>query len=75
MKKLNVDPIFFLLPEVVADETKAVDAVVKADKKRLALIEECERLTAESEKGITKNATRLQEVRMFPGSSNGRGRD
>ena len=47
---------------MVADETKAIDAVVKADKKRTALLEECQKLTAEAEKGNTKMHERLQEV-------------
>lgn len=57
----NID-VLYCEQEVVADETKAIDAVVKADKKRTALLEECQKLTAEAEKGNTKIHERLQEV-------------
>lgn len=43
--------------EVIADETKAIDAVLKADTKRLALLEECHALV---EAGT--NSDRLKEV-------------
>ena len=46
---------------MVADDTPAVQAVLKADTKRLALLEEADKLQkeAEKEKG---NADRLKEV-------------
>ena len=43
--------------EVQADETKAIDAVLNADKKRLALLEECKLLEAQS-----SESDRLKEV-------------
>lgn len=51
-----------LLTEVVADDTKAVDAVLNSDKKRLALITECKKLEADSDQGNVKNIDRLKEV-------------
>ena len=36
----------FCPPEVIADDTKAIDSVLKADTKRLSLLEEERRLTA-----------------------------
>ena len=60
--KLNEYDTLLLFTEVQADETKAVDAVLKADKKRTALLEECKKLEEESDKGNTKNSTRLKEV-------------
>lgn len=53
------------VPEVVADETSAIDAVLKADTKRLALLEEEKKLMAEAQQGSTKNSTRLQEVCIY----------
>ena len=47
----------WFVSEVVADDTPAVDAVLKADKKRLALLAECSRLEKETEQG-----DRLKEV-------------
>jgi ATP-binding cassette subfamily F protein 1 len=41
---------FLVLTEVLADDTKAIDAVVNADKKRLALLEECKTLERLAEK-------------------------
>ena len=50
-----------------ADSTSAVDAVVKADTKRTALLEECERLQKAAEEGKDKKGDeeRLKEVCGF----------
>lgn len=50
------------LPEVKADDTPAVDAVLTADTKRLALLEEEKKLVAESEAGDDSNSERLKQV-------------
>ena len=52
----------FSIAEVVADDTKAIDAVVNADKKRLELIKESEVLQKEADKGNTENTERLKAV-------------
>jgi len=51
---------FFL--DVQADETKAVDAVLKADTKRLAFLEECDKLEKLGEKATSEESDRLKEV-------------
>lgn len=48
--------------EVVADDTRAIDAVVNADKKRLALLAEKDNLESEAEKEGVDNTDRLKEV-------------
>ena len=50
--------------EVKADDTKAIVAVVNADTKRLALLEECERLQLAAERGksTTEDEERIKEV-------------
>ena len=48
--------------EVQADDTKAIDAVVNADKKRLALLEEQDRLQKAAERGDLSRAERMKEV-------------
>lgn len=58
--KLLIFPICICAIEVRADDTKAIDAVLKADKKRLALLEECQQL--EKAKGKEANTDRLKEV-------------
>ncbi|KAK3088387.1 hypothetical protein FSP39_018530 [Pinctada imbricata] len=57
----NID-VLYCEQEIIADTTKAIDSVLKADKKRLELLEEEKKLMAEQEKGITKNTERLKEV-------------
>ena len=47
---------------MTADETSAKDAVLKADTKRTALLEEEKKLMAEAQKGSTQNSERLQQV-------------
>lgn len=47
---------------MIADDTKAIDAVVNADKKRLALIEERQRLEAHRGKRDEHHGERLKEV-------------
>ena len=48
--------------EVVADETPAVQAILKADVKRTALMEESEKLEKEQQRGNLKVSERLNEV-------------
>lgn len=48
--------------EVVADDTSAVDTVLKADVKRLQLLEESAKLEKETEKGNLTVQERLNEV-------------
>ncbi|KAG0420868.1 hypothetical protein HPB47_003223 [Ixodes persulcatus] len=48
--------------EVVADETPAVDVVLKADFKRTALLSELKKLEEESSTGNLKNQERITEV-------------
>ncbi|KAL3871062.1 hypothetical protein ACJMK2_039085 [Sinanodonta woodiana] len=57
----NID-VLYCEQEVVADETKAFDAVLKSDKKRLRLIEEEKKLMEEANKGSTHNSERLNEI-------------
>ena len=47
-----------------ADDTKAIDAVLRADKKRTALLEEEKALSVEVEKGNTKINERLRDVNI-----------
>lgn len=64
-RALNIPPNIDLLlceQEVLADDTKAVDAVVNADKKRLALLEECHRLEKDKGKLGDQQGDRLKEV-------------
>lgn len=64
-RALNIPPNIDLLlceQEVLADDTKAVDAVVNADKKRLALLEECQRLEKDKGKLGDQHGDRLKEV-------------
>lgn len=64
---LDDSELFYLLAEVLADDTKAIDAILNADKKRLALLEECKRL--EQSKGKEVNTERLKEVRVLSNRS------
>ncbi|CAI5767903.1 ATP-binding cassette sub-family F member 1 isoform X2 [Podarcis lilfordi] len=57
----NID-VLLCEQEVVADETPAVQAVLKADTKRLKLLEEEKRLQALLEKGDDGAAERLEKV-------------
>lgn len=52
----------FLPPEVVADETPAVQAVLRADTKRLKLLEEERQLQGQLEQGDDTAAERLEKV-------------
>jgi len=54
--------MFLCCSEVIADDTKAIDAVVNADKKRLALIEERQQLEAQKGKQGEHHGERLREV-------------
>jgi ATP-binding cassette subfamily F protein 1 len=57
----NID-ILYCEQEVVADDTPAVEEVLKADVKRTALLQECKKLEAEQEKGNIEVQSRLKEV-------------
>uniref|UniRef100_U5EVS9 ATP-binding cassette sub-family F member 1 n=1 Tax=Corethrella appendiculata TaxID=1370023 RepID=U5EVS9_9DIPT len=57
----NID-VLLCEQEVVADDTSAVDTVVKADVKRTKLLEESKKLEAASEKGDLSVQDRLLEV-------------
>ncbi|KAE8585472.1 hypothetical protein XENTR_v10021319 [Xenopus tropicalis] len=64
-KALNIPPNIDVLlceQEVVADDTPAVQAVLKADKKRLKLLEEERKLQTRLEKGDDNAAERLEKV-------------
>ena len=66
---LNEDLLIYLClllnVEVVADDTRAIDAVVNADKKRLALLAEKDKLEMEGEKEGVDNTDRLKEVWLY----------
>lgn len=65
MRALNIPPnidVLYCEQEVVADQTKAIDAVLKADTKRTALLEEEKKIMDEANKGSTKSTERLKEV-------------
>lgn len=55
----------FFVSEVVADDTPAVQAVLKADTRRLKLLEEEKQLQARLEKGEDSVAERLDKVSVF----------
>jgi len=57
--------LFVPLTEVVADETKAVLSVLKADVKRTELLEEEKKLIAEQDKENMKSLERLKEVCLY----------
>lgn len=57
----NID-VLLCEQEVVADDNSAVDTVVKADVKRLELLEEAKKLEAEIETGNLDNQEKLNEV-------------
>ena len=65
-RKLAIPPNIDVLlceQEVTADDTPAIDAVLKADTKRLRLLEEEAKLIAESEAGDDSGTERLKQVR------------
>ena len=53
-------PILFV--DVVASDMKAIDSVLKADKKRLDLLAEEKKLMDETNAGNTENSERLEQV-------------
>ncbi|XP_063794084.1 ATP-binding cassette sub-family F member 1 isoform X1 [Pseudophryne corroboree] len=64
-RALNIPPNIDVLlceQEVVADETPAVQSVLRADTKRLKLLEQEKRLQARLEKGDDSAAERLEKV-------------
>jgi ATP-binding cassette subfamily F protein 1 len=60
----NID-ILYCEQEVVADDTPAVEEVLKADVKRTSLLQECMKLEAEQEKGNMDIQARLKEVLLL----------
>ncbi|XP_014206970.1 ATP-binding cassette sub-family F member 1 [Copidosoma floridanum] len=65
LRKFNIPPnidILYCEQEVVADNTPAVEVVLKADVKCNELKEECKKLEDQIEKGDTTVQDRLQEV-------------
>ena len=65
-RKLAIPPNIDVLlceQEVMADDTPAIKAVLKADTKRLKLLEEEAKLIAESEAGNDSGSERLKQVR------------
>ena len=65
-RKLAIPPNIDVLlceQEVMADDTPAIEAVLKADTKRLKLLEEEAKLIAESEAGNDSGSERLKQVR------------
>ena len=65
-RKLAIPPNIDVLlceQEVMADDTPAIEAVLKADTKRLHLLEEEAKLIAESEAGNDGGSERLKQVR------------
>lgn len=64
-RSLNIPPTIDVLlceQEVVADDTPAVEVVLKADAKRESLLEEMATLEAEVNKGNLKNQAHLNDV-------------
>ena len=57
----NID-VLYCEQEVVADETKSIDAVLKADKKRTALLAEEKELVLKLSDGGMEIADRLKDV-------------
>ena len=57
----NID-VLLCEQEVVADDTSAVDTLLKADVKRTELLEECKKLEHEVENGHIELQDKLQEV-------------
>ena len=69
-RKLAIPPNIDVLlceQEVMADDTPAIEAVLKADTKRLKLFEEEAKLIAESEAGNDSGSERLKQVREKEG--------
>lgn len=54
--------ILYCEQEVVADDSTAVESVLKADLKRTELLAECKKLEAAQEKGDMSQQERLNEV-------------
>lgn len=59
---LTLSHAYVFVSEVVADDTPAVQAVLKADTRRLKLLEEEKQLQARLEKGEDSVAERLDKV-------------
>ncbi|KAK6753472.1 hypothetical protein RB195_012828 [Necator americanus] len=57
----NID-ILYCEQEIAVDSTSAIDTVVKSDKKRLALLEEQEKLVKQLEDGDNNVVERMKEV-------------
>jgi ATP-binding cassette subfamily F protein 1 len=64
-RKLAIPPnidVLYCEQEIVVDDTPAIEAVLKADVKRLKLLEEEDKLIAASERGDDTQTERLREV-------------
>ncbi|XP_067662051.1 ATP-binding cassette sub-family F member 1-like [Haliotis asinina] len=64
-RSLNIPPnidVLYCEQEVQASEEKAINVVLTADKKRVALMDEEKKLVQESEAGNTSNSERLKQV-------------
>lgn len=57
--------VLYCEQEVIADDTTAVESVLKADVKRTQLSEECKQLESSQEKGNVGVQDRLKEVRIY----------
>ena len=64
VSEVSGQPCVFLFAEVIADATKAIDSVLKADTKRIELLEEEKRLTKLVNEGNieTEVSDKLQQV-------------
>ena len=64
VSEVSGQPCVFLFAEVIADATKAIDSVLKADTKRIELLEEEKRLTKLVNEGNieTEVSEKLQQV-------------
>lgn len=60
----NID-VLYCEQEVVADDTKAIDAVLKADKKRITLLAEEKDLIAKITEGGREITDRLKDVSIY----------
>jgi len=67
-RKLAIPPRIDVLlceQEVVADDTPAIEAVLKADKERLRLLAEEKELMAEANAGDDSRSDRLKQARAW----------
>ena len=62
LSSLPLAPLSLYRSEITVDDTPAIEEVLKADVKRLRLLEEEKSLIAASEKGDDSKSDRLREV-------------